>query len=239
MAVSVIQPSIQRKSALIAGISLFIMVLVSFFSYGFAHESLVVQGDANATFQNIKSSPMLFKAEIFGWVIILITDIVVAWAFYLFLKPNNPYLSLLAAWFRLIYTAILGIALLNLIVVLLLSKSTEPLGLIPIDQLQAQMMLSLQAFESIWSIGLMIFGGHLMLVGYVAVQSENIPRVIGLLLLAASVGYMVINLSKLFFPQNIGLISTLTAIFQLPMIAGELGFGIWLLLKGGVASKRS
>ncbi|WJQ83101.1 DUF4386 domain-containing protein [Brevibacillus brevis] len=239
MAVSVIQPSIQRKSALIAGISLFIMVLASFFSYGFAHESLVVQGDANATFQNIKSSPMLFKAEIFGWVIILITDIVVAWAFYLFLKPMNPYLSLLAAWFRLIYTAILGIALFNLIVVLLLSKNTEPFALLPSDQLQAQMMLCLQAFESIWSIGLMIFGGHLMLVGYVAFQSETIPRVIGSLLLLASVGYMVINISKLFFSQNIGMISTLTAIFQLPMIAGELGFGIWLLFKGGLASKRS
>ncbi|MFF0828117.1 DUF4386 domain-containing protein [Brevibacillus sp. NPDC003359] len=239
MSVSVTQPSYQRKSALIAGISLLIMVLASFFSYGFVHDSLVVQGDANATFHNITSSLMLFKAEIFGWVIILITDIVVAWAFYLFLKPIHPYLSLLAAWFRLIYTAILGIALLNLLIVLLLSKSTEPLALLSSDQLQAQMMLCLQAFESTWSIGLVIFGGHLMLIGYVAIQSERIPRVIGLLLLVASVGYIVINLSKLFIPQNIGIISALTAVFQLPMIAGELGFGIWLLFKGGIAAKRS
>jgi hypothetical protein len=45
------------------------MSLAAFSSYGFVHGSLVVQGDASATFHNIKSSNMLFKAEIFGWVI--------------------------------------------------------------------------------------------------------------------------------------------------------------------------
>ena len=70
------------------------MALAAFFAYGFVHGSLVVQGDASATFHNIKSSNMLFKAEIFSWVIILITDIVVAWAFYIFLKPINKSLTL-------------------------------------------------------------------------------------------------------------------------------------------------
>lgn len=37
--------SYQRNSALIAGISLIIMALAAFFSYGFIHGSLVVDGD--------------------------------------------------------------------------------------------------------------------------------------------------------------------------------------------------
>lgn len=56
------EQSYQRKSALIAGTSLIIMALAAFFSYGFVHRSLVVQGDASATFHKIKSSTMLFKA---------------------------------------------------------------------------------------------------------------------------------------------------------------------------------
>ena len=56
MAISVNKLSYQRKSALAAGTSLLIMALAAFFSYGFVHGSLVVQGDASATFNNIMSS---------------------------------------------------------------------------------------------------------------------------------------------------------------------------------------
>ncbi|QQP15118.1 DUF4386 family protein [Lysinibacillus agricola] len=79
-------------------------------------ENLVLQGDASATFINLKSSTMLFKAEIFGWIIILITDIVVTWVFYIFLKPINRGLALLAACLRLTYTTILGIAILFMMI---------------------------------------------------------------------------------------------------------------------------
>lgn len=230
MAALIEKQSYQRKSALIAGISLIIMTLAAFFSYGFVHGSLVVQGDAGATFTNIQSSNMLFKAEILGWVIILITDIVVAWAFYIFLKPINKNLSLLGAWLRLTYATILSIAILNLIFVSLLSKNT---ALFNIDQLQAHTMLFLEAFESIWSIGLIIFGGHLMIVGYLAFQSDKIPKVISILLLLASIGYIVINLCNTLLSQYDAVISILKIVFTIPMIAGELGFGIWLLIRGG------
>ncbi|MFJ8526580.1 DUF4386 domain-containing protein [Bacillus sp. NPDC094106] len=237
MDTSVKKQSYQRKSALIAGISLIIMTLAAFFSYGFVHGNLVVQGDASATFNNIKSSNMLFKAEIFGWVIILITDIVVAWAFYIFLKPINQSLSLLGAWLRLTYATILGIAILNLIFVLLLSKSTDYLSLFKIDQLQAHMMLFLEAFEFIWSIGLIIFGGHLMIVAYLALKSDRIPKVISILLLLAAIGYIVINLFSTILSQYDTVISILRIGFSVPMIVGELGFGIWLLFKGGKVPK--
>ncbi|BBH18824.1 DUF4386 domain-containing protein [Paenibacillus baekrokdamisoli] len=233
MTISVKELSNQRKSALTAGISLIIMTLASFFSYGFVHGNLVVQGDASATFNNIVSSTNLFKSEIFGWVIIMITDILVAWAFYVFLEPINKSLSLLGAWLRLTYSTILGIGILNLIVVLLLSRHTNDLSSFKIEQTQSLMMLFLEAFESIWSIGLIVFGGHLLIVGYVALQSDSIPKIISILLLLASIGYIVIHLSKTFLSQYDGLIAILNLVFIMPMIVGELGFGIWLLLRGG------
>jgi hypothetical protein len=226
----------QRKAALIAGISLLIMTLAAFFSYGFVHGSLVVQGDAGATFHNIKSSNMLFKAEILGWLIILICDIAVAWAFYIFLKPADKNLSLLGAWLRLAYAAILGIAILNLIVVLLLSSNADYLSVIRIDQIQALAMLYLDAFDLIWSIGLIMFGGHLLIVGGLAFKSASIPKIIGILLLIAGIGYIIIHLCNTFLPQYDGFIKILDLVFTVPMIAGELGFGLWLLIRGGKVS---
>jgi len=88
----------QRKYALTAGIALMVMTLAALFSYGLVLGSLVVKGDAIATFDNIKSSITLFNIGIIGWLIILIADIVVTWSFYIFLKPLNNRLSLLGGW---------------------------------------------------------------------------------------------------------------------------------------------
>ncbi|MGE7675260.1 DUF4386 domain-containing protein [Lysinibacillus sp. NPDC094403] len=226
----------RRKSALIGGTALIIMALAAFFSYGFVHENLVLHENASATFNNLKSSIRLFKAEIFGWIIILITDIIVTWAFYIFLEPINRSLALLAAWLRLTYTTILGIAILNLVFVLLLSNGTNNLTF-NIDQLQAHTMLFLEAFETIWAIDLIIFGGHLLVISYIAFKSSEIPKVISILLLIAAIGYIIINLCITFFSQYDVIISILKLIFNVPMVLGELGFGIWLLIRGGKVSK--
>ncbi|EJR30256.1 MULTISPECIES: DUF4386 domain-containing protein [Bacillus] len=216
----------ERNFALFAGTSLLIMAFTAFFSYSFVHGNLVVPSNASTTLHNIQTSSSLFKAEIFGWIIIFITDIIASWALYFFLKPIHTSLSLLATCLRLMYTAILGIAIFNLTFVLLLSKST-------VANSEAYTMLFLEAFEYIWSVGLIIFGLHLLTLGYVTFQSKNIPKTISILLLIAAIGYIIINVMNTMFSQYDAIISILNVVFQLPMITGELGFSIWLLLRGG------
>ncbi|GLV65215.1 DUF4386 domain-containing protein [Bacillus mycoides] len=216
----------ERKYALFAGSSLLVMAFIAFFSYGFVHGNLIVQENASTTFHNIQTSNSLFKAEIFGWIIIFITDIVAAWALYFFLKPIHTSLSLLATLLRLMYTAILGIAIFNLILVLLLSKNT-------IANPETYTILFLNAFEYIWSVGLIIFGLHLFVLGYVTFLSKQIPKFISVLLFIAAIGYIVIHVMNTMFSQYDAMISILNVVFQLPMIAGELGFSIWLLIRGG------
>ncbi|MGH0430891.1 DUF4386 domain-containing protein [Bacillus hominis] len=216
----------ERKFSITAGTALLIMTFAAFFSYGFVHETLIVHGDASTTLHNIQTSNSLFKAEIFGWIIIFITDIIAAWALYFFLKHIHASLSLLAAWLRLMYTAMLGIAIFNLILVLLLSKST-------IANPETYTMLFLDAFEYIWSVGLIIFGLHLFVLGYVAFLSKQIPKFISALLCIAAIGYIVIHVMNTMFSQYDAVISIIQIVFQLPMIAGELGLAIWLLLNGG------
>ncbi|MDQ0061683.1 DUF4386 domain-containing protein [Paenibacillus harenae] len=226
------EKSDRRLSALTAGISLIVMALTAFFAYGYAHGSLVVQGDPKATWDHILSSEMLFKAEILGWLIILICDIVVAWAFYIYLRPIHKWMSLLGACFRLVYSAVLGIALLNLIFAMQLSYNPSYLSAFTLDQLQANVMLFLEVFDTVWSIGLVIFGGHLLIVGYLALKSDSIPKIIGLLMLLASIGYIVIHLGSALLPQYDKILTILDYVFIVPMTAGELGFGLWLLFRG-------
>jgi hypothetical protein len=212
------------------GISLIVMAVAAALSYGYIHGSLVIGGDNAATVSNLQASSLLFRAEILGWVLIIACDIIAAWALYLVLKPVQPGLSLLGAWLRLSYTAVLGVAVSSLVIVSVLTGgSNQDVSGFTSGELLAEVMLFLQAFEAVWSVGLILFGGHLLIIGLLAVRSGNIPKLISVLLLLAGAGYIVIHLCGTLFPEYEEFIEVATWVFMLPMTAGELGLGLWLL----------
>jgi hypothetical protein len=220
----------QHIPAVIAGISLIIMGIAAAFSYGYVHHSLVVSADAVITLQNIEAALPLFQFGILGWVVIILSDILVSWAFYLFLKPIHRDLSLLAGWLRLVYTGILAMAVSHLVISsnqVRQQTSGEFTELAPSD-----IMTSVLAFDSIWSLGLIVFGVHLILVGSIAWKSKHIPKVISILLVIAGGSYTLTHVLHGFVPQLDKATSLIEMVLIIPMTIGELAFGIWLLLKG-------
>ena len=213
------------NAAIIAGIGLLLMTIFYLMADIFIFQKLIVTGDALTTANNIKASETLFRIGICFILIVLICDVVVAWALYIFLKQVNESLSLLMAWFRLVYAAMLGIALLNLVIVLLLLSGTNYLAIFETDQLNSQVLLFLNAFYDVWAIGLIIFGFHLTILGYLVFKSEYIPRYLGVLLMVAGLSYFIDVFGNLLFP-NLNL--AISMIFGW----GELIFMFWLLIKG-------
>ncbi|MFD0959267.1 DUF4386 domain-containing protein [Paenibacillus chungangensis] len=221
--------TIRKQSAIIAGLSLLIMSIAAAFSYGFVHSSLIISGDPMTTLDNIRGSRFLFNMETLGWLVIIITDLLVSWSFYIFLKPVHPEYSLLAGWLRLLYTAVLAIAVSHLVVANSIADSTT---LLKLDVMASQVMHSVTSFESIWSFGLILFGLHLLVIGLVAWKAKQIPRIISVLLAAAGFSYTLIHLMYSFVPQLDHVTSSLETLLSVPMFVGELGFGLWLLIKG-------
>ena len=220
-----------RKAAIVSGVAILLMTVAAVVATNLTIGSLVVKGDAVITTNNIITSEVLFRSGIFSWLIILICDVLAAWGLYIFLKPVNKLLSLLMAWFRLVYAAILGTALLNYVNVLLLISGDDYVSSFGIEKFQSQVMLSLDAFGSMWSVGLMVFGLHIFLLGYLAFKSGYIPKVWGVLLLIASFGYVITNSAKLLMPTYDNYKTEFELIFIIPMLS-EVGLGIWLLIKG-------
>jgi len=221
-----------RRAAIVTGVALLIMAVAAVFATDLVLERLVVPGDAAATTSNIRASEMLFRTGIFGWLIILICDVLAAWGLYVFLKPVDRSLSLLMAWFRLVYVAILGTALLNLVIVLLLVSGDDYLAGLGVDQLQGHVLLFLNAFGAMWSIGLAVFGFHILVLGYLVLKSGYIPKVLGVLLLIAFFGYLITNSANLLSPKYESYRAMIEWPFLVPMVVGELGLGLWLLFKG-------
>ena len=220
-----------RNSAIIAGLAILIMAVVAAFSYGYVHNSLIIPENPEAIVHNIIESHQLFKAEIFGWVFILFCDVIAAWALYIFFKKDNREISLLAAGLRAIYAAILGIAIFNFIQILTVLDGRTAVNSAIINQ---KVMFYLESFETTWSFGLIFFGFHLLLLGYLAFKANNIiPRFWGILLLFAAVSYVGIHSAKILLPELESQIKTVEMILSLPMTVGEVGFAVWLTIRGG------
>ncbi len=229
----------QRKSALVGGIGSLIMFFAAIVAEFLARQNLLVPGNAAATAHNIMTHGTLFRSGIFCYLIILVLDVVLAWAFYIFLKQVNKSLSLLTAWFRLVYTAVFGASLLHLVSVLRLTGGAEYLTVFASEQLHAQILLSFTAFGDGWAVGFMFFSLHLFFLGYLIFRSGYVPRILGIFLIIASVGYLSDNLAYLLLPDYLNYQNILMVIVTVPAIIGEMGFALWLLIKGGKVASRN
>ncbi|MCA1011723.1 DUF4386 domain-containing protein [Halobacillus halophilus] len=222
--------NMQQKAAFLSGAALLVMTLAAFFAQGYVHSSLVIDGDALTTLKNIQASQSMFRLEVLGWLIIVMMDLIVAWGFYMFLKPFHSGFALLAGWLRLLYTAVLAIAVSHLVIASHMVQ--EPVSGTPSDNLAQQAMASITAFEAIWSFGLIIFGLHLIAVGLIALDTSKIPKFISILVILAGFSYFLVHFMYGFLPQMERFTGTLEFILMAPMFIGELGFGIWLLWRG-------
>ncbi len=212
------------KAALAAGVAYLIMTASPVAEF-LVYNRLVVAGDASATAQNILTHRSLFNTGIFLYLVNFLGDILSAWALYLLLKPVHANLSLLAAWVKLIYATLSIVSIFPLLHVVDLLQGADYLKVYAPEQLRAQAMLGLKAFRQEWSFAYILFGSHLMLVGYLAFRSGYIPKIVAICVGIAGVGWLVDNLQPYLYPQynvNVGMLTGL----------GELVFMLWLLIRG-------
>lgn len=214
-----------RQAALIAGLGVLIMAFATPFAELFVYERLVVYGNITETTQNIASNMGLFLAGILGYLITFLCDVVVAWALYVLLIPVNRSLSLLAGWFRLVYALIALFGLSKLVAVFRLLNTPDYLTVYGSEPLHTQVRLLLNAFQYEWGMGLVVFGIHLGLLGYLVYRSGYIPRILGILLAIAGLGWVIDSLRPYLYPNvDLG--------FVMIASVGELIFVLWLLLRG-------
>lgn len=216
----------QRRFALISGFGLLLMTVFIILAEVVALAGIVVEGDAAQTTANILANQRRFRIGMAAFLGVAFLDLVVAWAFYIFLKPARDHLSRLAAWSRLVYTIILIFAIINLSSILQLLGSADYLAVYEGPQHQAQVMHLINTFRDTWDVGYIFFGIHLLVLGVVVFRSGFCPKLIGLFLTAAGVSYLVDYLGWMLFPHlKLGL----SYIFGY----GELIFMLWLLVWGG------
>lgn len=143
---------------------------------------------------------------------IFLLDILVSIGIYQYYRKERPKPALAACLLRLIYTAIFGVAI-----------GYHVAG-------------SVTMFHSVWGLGLIAFGVHLLSLAILFKNeggSKWVHLFIKLLLLIAGCGYMIQYIGILLLPEPESFVAIMEKIFMIPMILGETLYACWMLLKGG------
>ncbi|RPF28317.1 DUF4386 domain-containing protein [Georgenia muralis] len=213
-----------RRAGAVAGLSLLLMAGTGAFAYFVVLEGMITPGDAVSTTAEITGREGTFRLGVLAWLAIVVLDVLVAWALYRVFRPVSVAVAVLAAAFRLVYTAVLLVAVGQLLRALDVLGSGPGAASSP-DQVSTQVMLELSAFQGIYDIGLLLFGIHLVLLGYLATRSSFVPTVVGALLVLAGAGYAFDTVAAVLGLDMPIRVSELTFL-------GELLLGLWLLLAG-------
>jgi Domain of unknown function (DUF4386) len=202
-----------RRASLTAGLALaLIVVLAPFGAFG-AVGRLVTPGDAGRTAQDILGAEGLFRWGIASLIFVVILDIIVAAALFTVFEPVHRSISTMAAWFRLAYAAVYLAAISQLVLALGLLDDPD------------QALRAVTAYDTVWHVGLNLFGAHLLLIGYLAYRADFMPRVFGILLVVAGLGYLADGFGAVLVPGYALDIGRFTFV-------GEAALMFWLLIKG-------
>lgn len=216
-----------KRLALLSGIA-YLLIFISGFYANFAIlESLIDLNSSAETTRNIIGNSIQFRNGLLSFFVMLISDVFLIWSLFKITKPTHKTLSYIASLFRGLHALFFTIALAKLIKVYKITSQA-----INSEELQNSVIYLLSNFDKLWTIGLLFFGIHLLLLGLLAIKSSSIPRIIGFLLILAALGYTVDGFSKLYLSSYRDYKSYFETIVVLTGVIGELSFTIWLLVKG-------
>ena len=211
-------------SARVAGLMYLAIIGLGLFGEVFVRAALVVGGDVAATATNILAAEQLWRTGIATDLVMHVLDVPLIVFFYLLLKPVSHPLALLATAFNIVQTCVLAANKLTLVAALSLLKSAGVSANLADAQALASLAINLHGYG--FGIGLIFFGFTCVLRGYLIVKSGYVPRVLGVLLVVAGIGYLVNSFALLVAPR---LAAMLFPAVLLPALVAELALSVWLL----------
>ena len=125
-------------------------------------------------------------------------------------------------------TTIHGINLINYFFAMLLVSGAGYLSVFSAEQAQSLAMLFLDAHGYGFTIGIAFLTIHVFVLGYLIFKSGYFPKVLGVLFIAAGVGYLVDSFALLLSPAY----ETTPGIIAATIAIAEIAFPLWLLIKG-------
>jgi Domain of unknown function (DUF4386) len=202
-----------RRSALAAGLGLLLMaVLAGLAQFGVL--ARLVTDDAAETSAKLSAHQPAFTLAVSGLLVVACLDVLVGWALRTFFDGTHRTVALLSAWCRTGYAAVFALAITHLI---------AAAGLVHDGSDSSTVYAEIMRFDEIWSLALIVFGVHLLLLGWLAWRSLVVPTWIAALVAVAGAGYLADSIGPLVSDAYTVKVAAVTFV-------GEVALLAWLLV---------
>jgi hypothetical protein len=218
-----------KKTARIAGLLYLVNGVTGFFSIFYVPSRLVVSGNAAATANNILGSERLFRLGIVSELICAAEFVLLLWVLYrLFGAVNKTHASLMVI-LGLLQIPIMFVNALNEIAALALLRGADFLSVFDQPQRQALAMQFLDLHGEGFVVAGIFWGLWLFPFGILVFRSRFLPRILGVLLIAACFGYLAQSFGSLLLPSYENVVYRFAGI---AVTLGEPAIMLWLLIRG-------
>ena len=215
-----------QKYARIAGVLFLFSLVAGGFGEAYVPSKLIVSGDAAATVANIRNFDFMYRLGFAAFLIESLCDIALALILYALLKPVSKELSLMAAFFGLMGTALFAFAELFYFAPLLITRGAGYLQTFSPDQLNSLVLLSLKFYGFAGMIFTAYYGMAWLVRAVLMFHSGYLPKFLAVLMAIGGIGFVVRNFLMILAPAYA------SDVLLMLMFPGGLILTVWLLWKG-------
>jgi len=190
---------------------------------------LVVAGNATATADNVRASEWVLRLGIFSDLFHQLVAVFLVLALYrLFRAVHEGLAAQVVIFGALLSVPIMFVNVLNSVAALILVSGADFLSVFQKPQLDALAYLFMQLHEHGIVVASIFWGIWLIPFGMLVMRCGFIPRLLGVLLIVAGVGYLLSSFTTLVLPRYAPLVSQVAS----PLLVGELPIIFWLAIWG-------
>ena len=202
-----------KRTARLAGLLWLLGAATASFGLVYVRPKLIVFADAATTANNILANESLFRlgiaGNLLGQIFLLFFGIT---AYRLFKQVDKTWTSVFLT-FVLISAAIAIVNSLNNIAVLVVLSKVDYLNVFGQEQLNALMMIFLRLNNLGIGLAELFLSPYLFALGLLVIKSKFLPRLLGILPIIGSFGFLINTFTKILVPQFYPAIFTQLAIF--------------------------
>lgn len=187
--------------------------------------SQFMTGDAATTAAQLRLNEGLFRLGFAAYLVEAFSDLVLAWLFYLLLRPVHRDLALLSAFFGIVSMSLFAVMKMFYFSAPLLLKSKYLTAFSP-EQIDGLGGAFLSLYGGLSGLFMLFYGTAWIIRGYLTFKSGYLPRFLGALMAVAGLGFFAKNLTKLLAPAYS------SDLLLAPMFLNVVVLAIWMLLKG-------
>jgi hypothetical protein len=188
--------------------------------------SVIMTGDAAGTANQLRHHEGLFRLGFAAYLVEAFSDVVLAWLFYVLLRPVHRELALLSAFFGLVSMSLFAVTQMFHYCAPMFLSGRKYLAAFSPDQLEAFASLFLSLYGQLSGLFMLFYGSGWMLRGYLSFKSGYLPRFLGMLMVLAGAGFVVKNITKVLAPAYSW------DVLLAGMFVNVVVLAIWMLAKG-------